>query len=101
MKPTAVAAFVVLALAVPLAGCKKSESGGSDGKPSADDCKKAFDHWATVSAKKNGGTREDKLSIQTGNIASCPKMMSPAGIKCFNDLTEANVGDWPQCLGRK
>ena len=105
-----IAAFVILA-ALALVACKNKDTGtGTDtqtssasvaGKPSADECKRAFAHWAEVSAKKNGGTKEEKLQIQAGNIESCPKMMSAAGIACFNGLTEADVGTWPSCLGKK
>ncbi|CAN5925228.1 hypothetical protein BH11MYX4_BH11MYX4_38580 [soil metagenome] len=94
-----------------LLACKNKDTGtGTDtqtssasvsGKPSADECRRAFAHWAEVSAKKNGGTKEEKLQIQAGNIESCPKMMSAAGIACFNGLTEADVGNWPSCLGKK
>ena len=38
---------------------------------------------------------------QWWDIESCPKMMSAAGIACFNGLTEADVGTWPSCLGKK
>ena len=96
MKHAAILSLVALALSI--GGCKKGESAGTTGK--SDECKKAFEHWAEVSAKKNGGTKEEKLTIQAGNIASCPKMMSPAGLKCLNDLTEANVSTWPTCLGK-
>jgi hypothetical protein len=80
-------------------GGKKDDAAppADNGKATADQCKKAYDHLAELNAKKTGGTAADWLSLQKGNLESCPKMVTSKGIDCMTAMTEWDMMKWANC----
>jgi hypothetical protein len=92
----------VLALAIGCGGDKKEEAkpAGAE-KATADQCKAAYTHLADLAAKKNGGTTDDWLKTQQGNIESCPKMITTKGVDCMNAMTAWDMMKWKDCVELK
>jgi len=96
------AALVSIAFVVACGGDKKADDKPADnGKATADQCQKAYEHLADLHVKKSGGTAADALALDKGNIESCPKMITTKGIECMNAMTEWDMMKWGDCVKLK
>ena len=87
---------LVLLLAIGCGG-NKDEAPAGPAKATPDQCKAAYAHLADLQVKKNGGTADEWLKTQQGNIESCPRMTTTKGIDCLNAITEWDMMKVADC----